>query len=251
MTYKDFDNIILCGDVHGQYHELMERIQKYKIEDAHIIVLGDYGIGLRKFADEMLEVNRISDFLKKRGCIMSVLRGNHDDPFYFRANFHSFEKNVIFYPDYTILDTPVGRLLLWGGAISIDRKVSIETMKKKDCTIWWEDEKVTFDFNYLNGLRDIDYVLTHNAPKYAPPQNLSNIVYHYARNDETLIDELEAERAYLNQGFDMLKENNDIVAWYYGHFHHSKSAMVDGVEFNLLDILELKPIKLKDDESSN
>ena len=87
-----------------------------------MIQVGDFGAGFRKdFLDDMLYLN---DVLNEYNVTLYVIRGNHDDPKFFNGN-HNWG-NLKLLKDYTVLDLEGKKILLIGGAISIDRGNRIE-----------------------------------------------------------------------------------------------------------------------------
>jgi hypothetical protein len=59
-----------------------------------------------------------------------MIRGNHDDPYYFNNKVFSYS-NVELLEDYTILTVGNDNILCVGGAISIDRLYRLETDSKR------------------------------------------------------------------------------------------------------------------------
>ena len=60
----------------------------------------------------------------------------------------------------------------------------------------------------------------------------------------TLLEDCERERTILDQIFESLLEaGHPITHWYYGHFHQSWSATINGILFSMLDIMEFKELR--------
>ena len=49
------DNIIACGDIHGEFDALVEKIAEYGISDTTVVVAGDCGFGFEpwRFYDRL------------------------------------------------------------------------------------------------------------------------------------------------------------------------------------------------------
>ena len=110
----------------------------------------------------------------------------------------------------------------------------------KDKT-YWAEENIIVNEDVLSKLTDIDFVFTHSSPKFCEP--LSKIGIQIFLNDDTkLRDDLNKERADITRIYDILKINNKISKWCYGHFHNSYYLNKDGVDFYGLDELELKSV---------
>ena len=58
-------------------------------------------------------------------------------------------------------------------------------------------------------------------------------------------NDLDIERNSVTQIYDILKKNNNIHKWFYGHFHDKFFTEKDGVQFHGLDIMELKECFIK------
>ena len=127
---------------------------------------GDCGIGFYREPYYERVFNSINNKFIDREIQCFMIRGNHDDPYYF-----SLEKlwysNIKAISDYTILSVGRHNILCVGGAISIDRKmridnywkridhysitmnVSLEEAKSKFLPTYWDDEMPYFDINTL------------------------------------------------------------------------------------------------------
>lgn len=237
--------IIMLGDIHGRFYDIECLIQSYQISDCTMIQVGDFGA-----ADIPSRVRRISEFdffLKERNITMYAIRGNHDDPEFFNGNW--MLDNLKLLPDYTVLNLEGQNFLFIGGATSIDRKNSLKLMQE-DASYgvnnprYWFNEKVNYDKEKLQSIKDIDIIVTHTSPDYCHPINklgFGQLVEHFAQNDPTLIEELKEERIIMTQIFNDLKAKNNIKKHFYGHFHRSFIESLD-MEHILLGINELKMV---------
>lgn len=227
----DTHSITITGDV----------LYNKDIEDSNVVHVGDFGIG---FGDDTQEMSMLDELLKKRNIQLYVQRGNHDDPKYFRQDDHTFDEftNINLVPDYSILNLSNKNILCVGGAHSIDR------VDKRKRNQWLSDEVFKLDEDRLKKIVEngpiIDIVVTHTAPHYCEPRILGSLVYHYAMQDPSLIADLDAERFDVTKLAMIIKPKLAKNAkWYMGHFHHSHVEKIDGVEYIMLNINELKEIR--------
>ena len=80
-------------------------------------------------------------------------------------------------------------------------------------------------------------MVTHTAPTFCYPTVFNNLVYSFAANDPTLLDDLTKERKLLTELFDYLKEtDNNITHHYYGHFHADKVESINDTKHVLIGI---------------
>jgi len=223
--------LIILGDIHGHTQGGFDHLKwllKTRISDSNIIQVGDFGLtrNIRYMVRTLLELN---EALGETGNKMYVCRGNHDNPAFWNGT-HLYE-NIELVPDY---DTRVieGKTILFiGGAISVDRKDRIDTGN-----VWFPDEGYVLRKDKLATFKDVDIVVTHTAPKFAFPQTLSGIPENYIKADHTLLQECARERMDLTETYDILKENNNITNWVYGHFHTNEVTFHDGIEFRVVGI---------------
>ena len=228
--------IYLVGDVHGNFSSMKYHIETYSMTDCIIINVGDFGVGFTPEKNEALTLQMLNKFLRLRNITMYVIRGNHDDPHYFKGN-HALS-NLILLKDYSVLELEGIKFLLVGGAISIDRKIRTEGKS------YWRDELFVLDEQRLSEIKGIDVVVTHNSPDFAFPIGLNDLVMHYAQKDVHLLTELPMERKLITKMYDILSVNSDIKKWYFGHFHTSNVQEINGVIFTALNINEFKEIIL-------
>ncbi len=238
--------ILLLGDIHGEFKTLWSQICRKDITDCIIIQVGDFGIGFNNQESNNNILMGLNDLLKSRNIIMYVIRGNHDDPSYFKGN-HQFS-NLVLLEDYSTLELEGYKFLFIGGAISIDRKQqilkNIEYAKygssKKS---YWYDECVYLNDEKIDQIENVDILITHTAPEWCVPNNILNgvgfLVEHYAANDPTLIDELAAERKLMSDIFNRLQKKSSITKHFYGHFHKSDITLNGMCMHQLLGVHEI------------
>ena len=219
------------GDIHGDFY-VIEKFCRKNEEKKHInlIQIGDFGAGFGANSDFIQVMDYLNTILAEFNVTLYVMRGNHDDPQYFDGGYN-FWSNLKFMKDYSVLELEGKRVLLFGGAISIDRLARTEGVS------YWKDEVYVLDEEKLKTIYNIDIVVTHNSPHFCQPRGFNNLVYSFASGDPDLLGDLTYERNLLTQTYALLKKNgNPMSKWFYGHFHHNHTEMYEDTEFNLLTI---------------
>lgn len=224
------DKLLLLGDIHGSYNPLGYELKRKQVENAYIIQVGDFGMGFYKpnyYKTALALLNR--DLVDKNNHLYAI-RGNHDDPDYFKTTNNPFElSNITLLADYSELNLLDKSILCVGGAISVDR---IDRVLGKS---YWEEEPFKFNDRFPYKDRQYDAVITHTRPKCAGgPKNYDNIAYWLDR-DDTLKDQLMIEADKVQKLYELTKPTK----WFYGHFHESSIMEYEKTEFRCLDIDEL------------
>lgn len=239
--------ILYLGDIHCNFNLVNQYLNLYKIKDAHIIQVGDFGVGFKPLKRERNVLEILNTSLKKKNVILYAIRGNHDNPKYFEND--PFElSNIKLVKDYTVLELEGKRILCIGGACSIDRNIT-KTKEQKNGNYdfvmgqeWFYGEEFKYDDSKLVDLRNINIVVTHTAPDYCNPDNgngFGAFVDRYIKDDPTLGTDLIAERRDMTLAFQTIKMYNDITLHLYGHFHRSDYTTIGGTQHRVLGIGEL------------
>lgn len=227
---KDKDKIIIVGDVHGAYPQLRYDISR-SYRDAHIIQVGDFGLGFHKPNYYRTELTDVSRTLTKTNCHLYVIRGNHDDPSYFTETNNPFElTNITVLADYSELELLGKSILLIGGAVSVDRRFREEGKN------WWSKEdfnlKLEDQFPYKD--RQYDLIVTHTRPGVCGAfKGFDNIKY-WCDQDPDLKNDLIEE----SQQLDYIYERTKPKDWIYGHFHKSDITQYEDTKFKCVNIDE-------------
>ena len=242
--------ILFLGDIHGNFEYTKGNIKRTRISDCAIFQVGDFGIGFSKPESEKEKLLLMNKFMKEKNIIMYVLRGNHDDPSYFNGE-HIYS-NLKLMPDYSVVEYDGYKILMIGGAISIDRK-----QRLRDDTIaarygssrrsYWFDEKLVLDEEKIEQIpSDVSILLTHTAPDWCQPLNkigFGSLVESFAENDPNLLVELKDERELMSKIFNLVNKKCFIKNHYYGHFHRSDLTINGGCTHQLLGINEIVEFK--------
>ena len=218
-------NIIYIGDIHGNFNHIMWYIRAHKITNTTLIQVGDFGIGFKPTSEHhMMKI--LNEELGKRGTMLLVIRGNHDNPMYFDGK-HDYEF-IKFLPDYTEMGIDGLNHLFIGGAISIDRTIRTNGID------YWDNEGFISDMDKASSIRNIDVLVTHTAPDFVAPIGFNAMVYGYAKKDSDLLNDLEIERTKITEVFNEIKKNNQIKHHFYGHFHDNVREHIDGCNHVML-----------------
>lgn len=239
---NEVDKIIVCGDIHGEYNNIVNKIcMRYEITNALIIFAGDGGFGFNKprYYDNVYAKNK--NRLEASNNYLMFVRGNHDNPHYFNDEYVKHPRFMTV-PDYSVITCLDKQILCVGGAISIDRVCRMNTLKPN---VYWDDEAPVFDVDKLNLITEsfnITSVITHTAPSFCEFISKDGLK-DFAEGDSKLLDDCAKERQTMDDILSYLKEHNHNVSeWCYGHFHSSWSSEIDSVKFTMLGIDELKMI---------
>lgn len=223
--------IYIIGDIHGRFGDLKDIIIKNDIHDCIIICVGDYGIGFNFSYQRELETQKIlNEFFKLRNIKFYTIRGNHDDPSYFKCNVRLQYTNLELLEDYTELELNGEKFLFVGGAVSIDRRF------RKESIDYWIDEIFKLD---LDKVQKCDVLITHSAPTWIGPFDKDGIS-RWCAKDVTLWDECLKERKEHDQLVNKCNPNR----LYCGHFHQTHAVDMNdcyGRILSELEILEHKP----------
>jgi predicted phosphodiesterase len=241
--------LLFLGDIHGSFSVIHQYIDLYGVKDAHIVQVGDFGVGFSTLEKEKRLLQMYHQKLVKNNVFVWAIRGNHDYKPYFDNDPFGLT-NIKLVPDYTVLNLCDKNILCIGGAVSVDRMWRMTKNQRQgihdgnELKSWWSDEVFNLDIDKLSTYRDIDIVVTHTAPDYCPIDNsfgfgpfVEGIIKE--TGDTELRTDLLVERNQLNHAFQILNENNNITHAYYGHFHRSDIINMYGVTHRLLNVNEL------------
>ncbi len=245
---KEFNKskVYCIGDTHGLY--FWSAIAFSEIRDCVLIHVGDIGLGFvnkkteeADYQRDRTTLMRMDNLLANRNITLIGIRGNHDDPSYFKPNheFASIFQNIHLLDDFTYVMINGKKFLFAGGAISIDRMFRLIEMEKKPFITYWPDEGFILPENYET-LDKCDVLITHSAPwGMFPNDGFQNI-----RGFLTMDKPLEAQ---------LIKEREDLLTLFhqvepkhlcYGHFHNSNEEEFHGCHVTCLNIDEIKELKL-------
>jgi len=236
--------MLFVGDVHGKWGELEAKLRRLEVRGETIVQVGDFGVGFGGPSGRLGErdaLGRLNTFLAGSDNSLLAIRGNHDDPAYFRGGGkHAGDyDHMCLVADYTVDVVAGHKMLFVGGAVSIDRR------ERRVGRSYWLDEGFRLDEQALAAadLTDLWAVVTHSAPSFAPPVASSMgspLVMSFAQRDSTLLKEVNDERDDLRRLYDLVVARSRPTAWLYGHFHSHATADIGGTRFVLLGELEIR-----------
>lgn len=251
IEYPDVKQIIVCGDIHGNFNGIVFKLCiQYACTNTLLIVAGDCGFGFHKPGYYEQIYNSVAGRLRKANNYVVFVRGNHDDPAYFAEEKVSY-KRWRTVPDYSVIQACGHNILCIGGGISIDRLMRQEEnarMRERghfQTAVWWPDEAPVFNPDAIDFLPveiQVDTVVTHSAPSFCE-LNSKYGLRSWAVEDPRLLDDVEAERRTIDEIQEcLLRNEHPVKRWFYGHFHQSWNAMIEGIRYYMLDIEEFREI---------
>ena len=230
--------MVIIGDLHGGYPEILYKIKKFGLEKTSFIQVGDWGLGFQHKDADIRTLSQIDAFLSAQENHLYILRGNHDNKWFWdhRDTFHL--QNVTLVQDYEVLEIENRTIFFIGGGISIDR---LSRTHGKD---YWPDEEVWYNETLLKAacVQGIDMVISHIAPKETWPYTFDPIVLNYIDKEmaagKDLAADLEKERQLMSEIYPGVKSAG-CREWYYGHYHESHVEEREGVIFRCMGIGEM------------
>ena len=260
----DFPNaksIVVSGDIHGDFTQLVFKCcVQYDMKDTLIIVAGDCGFGFYKYGFYESVYKKCRDKLTKANNWLVFIRGNHDNPAYFEKGVVK-HKRWMTIPDYSVIKACGHSILCVGGATSIDRFYRIldkywhpvETDDPLAPNVYWPAELPIYDEKRLDAINEafaIDIVITHSSPSFCELTSHQGL-HEWAIRDKDLIDDVKRERKVMdNLHAYLYAKNHPLRYWFYGHFHQSWHCEIEGVKYNMLDIMELREIHNNDEDNN-
>ena len=246
--------VVVCGDIHGDFTQLAYKCcVQYGMTDTLIVVAGDCGFGFERPGYYEALYRKCNKRLSKANNWLVFIRGNHDNPAYF--NFQPVRhRRWMTLPDYSVVKACGHTILCIGGATSIDRlwRMSVGEYHLPNPdeplapNVYWRNESPFFDKERLEMIDEecsLDTVVTHTSPSFCKLSSHQGL-HDWAMRDENLMDDVKYERKVMDAVYAHLQaKGHPLRHWYYGHFHQSWHAEIDGVLFNMLDIMELRELR--------
>lgn len=234
---KGIGMIYITGDTHRNFTRIAKFCHDFKTTKKDILViLGDAGINYYgKIDDDILK-----GFLSALPITLFCIHGNHENR---PSNIKTYKvkkwnggkvyvekdyPNLIFAKDGEIYNFDGTRILVIGGAYSVDKRQRITFGYN-----WWEDEQPSEEIkkyvekNLEKNDWDVDIVLSHTVPlKYEP------IEVFLPGIDQSKVD--KSTEIWM----DNIEEKLSYKKWYAGHYHTEK--IKDKLRLMFNDIEELK-----------
>lgn len=217
----------VCGDIHGElsvlqvalrdslmYRKRNAKVTGEKVDEAHMILLGDVGLG---FPDDpagealVRKMNRLAEMFR---TTVYLIRGNHDNPAVWDSARNSASlpqqddahPRVVFLQDGPILVNG-RRFLVIGGAASADVEF------REPGRDWWEEEGVRVQSAFLGGGDMTGYygILSHAGPRPSIVNPELPAMFLAAK------DAIDREQVVLEYIGNALVPS----VWYHGHYHRN------------------------------
>ena len=226
MEYLDKNKqLLFLGDTHGDWNKLLRTISSKDITNAHIISVGDIGMGFNP-RKEQNTCKMLNDTFSKRNITFYGIRGNHDDPEYFNGDKRVNLSNFKLLTDYVLMKHNSKLIQFIGGAVSIDRTA------RRPGISFWENEGLNY---HKHECQQVHILVTHTAPSWCFPQQFNDMVYGWAKEDAYLLEDLTNERAVMDEILKICQPTLHL----YGHFHSSWTETINNCTHRLLNIDEL------------
>ncbi len=227
--------IYITGDKHADFNDVFSfcKTNNTSLDDI-LIILGDSGINY--YNDE--NDNVLKNNLAKLPITLFSIHGNHEErceniKTYKTKIFHSgtiyYEEqypNILFAKDGEIYDFNNKKVLVIGGAYSVDKYIRLARGYR-----WYESEQPSEEvkqkvLKLIDENNNIDIILTHTCPyKYIPIETFISGI------DQLTVDS-STERF-----LDLVEEKLNYKIWYCGHYHINKK--IDKIKFMFNDISPL------------
>jgi UDP-2,3-diacylglucosamine pyrophosphatase LpxH len=254
--FEGVESVVVSGDIHGEFGTMLFRVMtEYSIQNAVVIVAGDCGFGFNRLGYYEGVYRKYQKRLAKNNIYVVFVRGNHDNPEYFKNEAISY-KRFRCVPDYSIIKAANHTILCVGGGVSLDRKIRLSWGVKDPSYnddplyrpgYYWPDELPVFSPSLLEEIKTADIkpdtIVTHSSPSFCEMADKGPFFFKMTEEDPTLLEDSAKERQAMDDLLSWLIKNNmKPERWIYGHFHRSWHAVIDEVAYSLLDINELKMI---------
>lgn len=227
---KQKTKLYFIGDIHKDWILFEKLLEVNDLRDAYIIHVGDFcvGYGTSDAVFERHAMTFLNGALAARNLHFYGIRGNHDNPGYYRTTRNLYNLPYItLLADYAELELLGVRMLLVGGATSIDKWRSTEGID------FWKDEVFEYrdDFPY----KEYDLIVTHTRPiESGIMLDRENIKFHIDKYPAVHYA-LDEEEQKMSKFYERVKNT---PYWIFGHMHSSIRTTVNGTTFKLLDRLE-------------
>lgn len=229
--------IALIGDIHGNVgglHRVMRQcFAEFPFDAMHFIQVGDFGLGFDGHDNDMRSIETIADVLSETDSQMYILRGNHDNPWFWEQYRVLFDR-IHFVREYEWRTIGGAVCCFYGGAISIDRTYRTREYRNKGRELYWASEAVEIHPDHdtsllVNRPPHIDMIVTHDVPHkpFSRYDANSSAVLDWASGDKELLRDIRQHQTSID-GFratvlDIYQSSGQdyYPTWYHGHYHES------------------------------
>lgn len=214
--------IYFTGDVHRKVNELLRKLDYKQIphtSDQIVILLGDVGVNYVGDVSDCVEKQKLQNSGRTYFCI----HGNHEMR---PESIETYEEqewnggtvyveedypNLIFAKDGEVYDLEGTKILVLGGAYSVD-KYYRQMMGYR----WFADEQISKKcrakiLSYVKQLKEVDVVVSHTCPEQWQPTDL-----FLDGLDQSTVDKSMEE--WLSE----VERNLTYKHWLFAHFHANR-----------------------------
>jgi len=199
------NEILVCGDIHGEWGPLNKLISRYKPEI--ILQCGDFGWWPKLHNTELIKTGRRwkkwnQYGLKNGDTKIYFCDGNHEDHWDLKEydGMKEIMPNVFYMPRGSVLELPDSRKVLFmGGASSIDKDRRIVGHD------WFPEEEINQKDLYDLTNDEINIIISHTCPT------------EFRKGAEFC--EFK-HKDWSNEALSFLLEKYSPELWYFGHFHY-------------------------------
>jgi len=209
--HKPIKKLHLFADTHGivRYKIIKEYVDKNTLDKTDaIVVLGDFGL----VWDEPMK-NDLLDFYNNLSCEVLFVDGNHENfdllqkfpkEYRYGSEVTKISENVFHLLRGNIYTIGMKKIFTFGGAYSIKQDTDSSPVYVWKQELPSEDEYHNALSNLKKGNFIVDYVFTHQGPRFI----LDKINYKYSKNEYEFLD-------FLNS----IANKTSFEKWYFGHIH--------------------------------
>jgi len=227
--------IAFIGDIHDWWVEAFRSLKTKGLSDCAVFHAGDMGAGFERPQKEMRRLQNLNNLLKGIGLTMYCARGNHDDPDWYDGRIDM--SNLKLLPDYSVVELGLRKVMVVGGAVSVDRMKRNAYLKRNDShkhVGWWPGEWPVYDEAKIDAAGKVDVVVSHTAPDFCEPLKKDGL-YQFLEHDRGLWDDTRLERNIMSKIYDRIRSHGTPDLWAYGHFHMNHTSYFEGTKFVALD----------------
>jgi hypothetical protein len=222
-------NIWVTGDFHGTLDMYKFNNNDFPEKEEHkediLFQGGDFGL---LFEDPMPQFNvRIIDNLSKKYPMLLVVPGNHENYKMirslptcqkFKGKWYKLRDNILLAKRGEIYHIKGKKFLTLSGALSIDKHRRVLDVSYWEEELWTEKEKKRLKKNLDKVNWEVDYVISHTAPKRIIQKMLDNPRYRKMFiTTEKVVDPT-------SEFFEEIEKDLKFEHWYFGHMHEDKKV---------------------------